>query len=90
MSIGQIIKQYRRVKNMSQLELAEKIGCSQGAVASYETGRREPDLDAISRLEAALGLQPGTLFLGWPRSNSNEPRKKSPGGEPRGPTEGIG
>ena len=34
-----MFKQARREKNLTQLQLAEMVGCSQGNLANWETGR---------------------------------------------------
>lgn len=39
---------YQRTKNdMTQLELADKLGVTQGTVALYESGRRIPSVDIL-------------------------------------------
>lgn len=45
-------------RKLSQEWLAEQIGVSQGAVAHWLNGRREPSLDTISRVLQVLGLPP--------------------------------
>ena len=44
------IKELRRKKKISQLELGEAIGFSQRSVASWENGTREPGVDALIRM----------------------------------------
>ncbi len=41
------LRQFRIQHHMSQQDLAEALGLSQAAVASYEIGRREPDFKTI-------------------------------------------
>lgn len=43
---------------ITQEGLAERLGVTQGAVAHWLSGRREPDLDTLGRLLDALGLPP--------------------------------
>lgn len=41
------LKKLRKEKGLTQPEFAKEIGCSASAVASYETGRRTPNLETI-------------------------------------------
>lgn len=41
---------------ITQEQLAERLGVTQGAVAHWVSGRREPDLETIGRVLATLGL----------------------------------
>lgn len=43
---------------ITQELLAEKLGVTQGAVAHWLSGRREPDLGTITRVLSVLGLPP--------------------------------
>lgn len=43
---------------VTQESLAEKLGVTQGAVAHWLSGRREPDLETIGRILSILGLPP--------------------------------
>ena len=47
MEIGDKIRYLRRKSNMNQTELAQKLGVVTSTVGFWETGRRQPDLDAI-------------------------------------------
>lgn len=45
-------------KNMSQCELAEKMGTKQSAISRFESGKnKNPTLGLIRQLATALGLQ---------------------------------
>jgi len=44
----------RNRRNMSQKELAKKIGTSQSAIARFERGNINPTLEFVSRLAEAL------------------------------------
>ncbi len=39
------IKKLRTKFNLTQSQLAELMGCSQGSIGHYETGRRTPDIE---------------------------------------------
>ncbi len=62
-SVGQRIAEMRRAKGITQRELAKstngRIGQTQ--LANYEQGTREPGLDEIEALAAALRTTPGFL-----------------------------
>ena len=56
MTIGEKIKIARREKGYTQVELAEKLGCSRSAIACYETERRIPDFKDLQRISTMLGV----------------------------------
>lgn len=41
------LKKYRELNNLSQLEVAQKLGLSRQSVSRWETGKAYPDLDNI-------------------------------------------
>lgn len=56
------IRQLRDTAGITQLELAERLGVSQPAVARWESGRRMPRLDTLQRIADALGLNLSVIF----------------------------
>ena len=52
---GQIIEQVRKEANMTQSELAEKIGSSKSYISRVETGKTEPKVSTFYRIVSALG-----------------------------------
>ncbi len=44
------LKELRRINNLSQMELANKTGLSQSAIAKWELGKTEPKASAIITL----------------------------------------
>lgn len=57
------LRKYREAVNVSQSMLAEMVGCTQGAIGHWESGRRTPDLktcrllvDCLSKLGTKAGL----------------------------------
>lgn len=50
MKIGHIISKLRYEKGYSQIELAEKIGVTKGAIGMYETDKRKPNYDILVQL----------------------------------------
>lgn len=69
--------------HMTQEKLAERLGVTQGAVAHWLSGRREPDLETIGRLLLELRLPPLQVALadGTPSGldNNFEPGPESKG-----------
>ncbi len=53
---GQIIEQARKNANMTQQELAEKIGTNKSYISRVETGKTEPKVSTFYRIISALGL----------------------------------
>ena len=53
---GNLIKIARMQAGLSQRELASRAGTSQATVSAYESGRKSPTLDTLSRLVRAAGL----------------------------------
>ncbi|MDF0383725.1 helix-turn-helix transcriptional regulator [Escherichia coli] len=48
------LRKYRESLNISQTTLAKAVGCTQGAIGHWESGRRFPDLKTCRALVACL------------------------------------
>lgn len=62
--LGQRIKAIRSELNLSQKELAEKIGTTISAVSNWECGRNNPNSVMVQRLDKLAGgyyLSPNTI-----------------------------
>lgn len=57
-TFGQWIRQRRRILDLTQEELAGKIGCSVSAVRKIETGERRPSRQIVGLLAEALKIPP--------------------------------
>ena len=44
------LKELRKGKNMTQVQLAEALGVSKGTIAMWEIGKREPNFETLDRL----------------------------------------
>ena len=55
MKIVQRIKELRTEKRLTQVELAQLVGCSQPMIVMWEKGACEPTASAIVKLSEALG-----------------------------------
>lgn len=62
--IGKFIAKLRNEKNLTQQELANKIGVTDRAISNWENGRRMPDLSLIKSLCDELGITINELLSG--------------------------
>ena len=62
MSLGDNIKKYRKLKGLTQEELANKIMMSKVAIQKYETGKREPRNLTVSDIAKALDISVVDLY----------------------------
>ena len=53
--VGSRLKEIRTHLGLTQLEIADKIGCSRVAYAYYEAGRRPPDINFLFSLKEVTG-----------------------------------
>ena len=56
------MKRYREAFELSQMELAEKIGCSPTLIGKIEIMKRFPSADNLNRIAAAFKVDPADLF----------------------------
>ena len=68
---GNMIKQSREAKKITQAELARTLGVSDKAVSKWETGRSYPDITLIEPLAKALGISTIELLSGESVTNRN-------------------
>ena len=61
-SIGENIRKTRIIKGLSQQQLADKLNVDRSTVASWEIGRRIPDVDMVSYIANALNVTVSTLI----------------------------
>ena len=64
MKIGAFIKSQRTELNMTQKDLAEKIGCTDKAISRWETGKGMPDSSFLVPLSNILGITVNELLTG--------------------------
>ncbi len=63
MNIGEAIKTLRTKRGVTQEELAERSGVTQGFLSLVERGEREPALDFIDTVSRALNVPPQLILL---------------------------
>ena len=68
---GATVKQLREAKNITQAELAERIGVSSKTVSKWETGKGLPDISLLQPLAQALGISVIELMNGEQITNRN-------------------
>ena len=56
MDIGKNIKELRRRKQMTQLQLAERLGITAQAVSKWENGHSAPDISLLPKLSEMFGV----------------------------------
>jgi DNA-binding XRE family transcriptional regulator len=66
--VGRHIRDARRARSMTQVELGDALGITQGMVSEYERGRRRPTLRFLRRLAAAVRAPIGSLLTEWERA----------------------
>ena len=62
--IGKFIAENRKLKKMTQVQLAEKLGVSDRSVSKWENGRCMPDLSLFEPLCTELGITINELLSG--------------------------
>jgi len=56
------MREIRKLKSVSQLELANRSNMSQSFLASVESGKKEPSVLTLLRIANALGVNPRSFF----------------------------
>ena len=68
---GNTVRRLREDRQMTQAELAEKIGVSSKTVSKWETARGLPDISLLQPLAQVLGISVIELMNGEPITNRN-------------------
>ena len=68
---GITVKKLREVRNMTQAELADKIGVSSKTVSKWETAKGLPDISLLQPLAQALNISVIELMNGEHITNQN-------------------
>src|SRR3954447_8587995 len=75
--IGLLVRDARRHRGLTQLQLAERLGTSQSAVARIEQGAQNLTLELLGRLSAALDSE---LISGGPSAPAGPTHLRVTGG----------
>lgn len=85
-AIGRRIADARNARDLTQIELAEKLNFSPGWIADIERGRRNVSVIDVGRIASALGVSTDSLIKGEPQ-NYEEWLRLQPYWEQLGPTD---
>lgn len=69
--IGMRIQQARQELNLTQEELAARLGCTQAALSNYELGKRRLYLASLEQIANILG-KPLSYFMEPPASSDDD------------------
>lgn len=69
----QSLRTWRELRGLTQAQLAEKVGVSQGMIAWIETGRSAPNITLAYDIADALGVP--DRDIAWPQSERERRRK---------------
>lgn len=73
--IGTFILKLRKENNMSQIQLAQKIGVTDRAISKWENGKGLPDISLMHPLCKELGITINDLLSGEKVDNNNYQEK---------------
>lgn len=59
---GRLIREARRLRGLTQAELAQRLGTTQSAVSNWERDRDTPRVDTLARILEACGLEADITF----------------------------
>ena len=62
MSVGQRLRQRRMELNMTQAELARRLGVTPAVVSNYESGQNPVRSELLEKLIQVLDVEPNVLF----------------------------
>ena len=62
MQIGKIIRENRKAQNMTQEEMARRLGVTAPAVNKWEHGNSMPDITLLAPIARLLGVTLDTLL----------------------------
>lgn len=62
MQLGEVIRKYRKEKNLTQEEMAKRLGVTAPAVNKWENGNSLPDITLLAPIARLLGVSLDTLL----------------------------
>lgn len=62
MSIGNVIRTYRKKRGLTQAEMAERLGVTTPAVNKWENNNTQPDISLLAPIARLLGITTDTLL----------------------------
>ncbi|HOS19255.1 MAG TPA: helix-turn-helix transcriptional regulator [Clostridia bacterium] len=67
-SIHENLRQLRRARNLTQEDVADRLGFARQTISSYESGRTQPDVETLSRLAEVYDADIRDVLYGAGRS----------------------
>lgn len=61
--LGENVRHYRKLRGMTQEQLALETNMERSYVSDLERGTRNPSVRALGRLAEALGVEPHQLLM---------------------------
>ena len=61
-NVPENIQHARHNANLTQVELAERMGVAQSRIYEWETGKKDPTASSLIKIARALGIEPGELL----------------------------
>lgn len=61
--LGKRIRMYRRTANLTQMELSERVECSDGHIGQIERGKGIPSLDVVVKIANVLKVSLDQLMV---------------------------
>ena len=61
-AFGEVIRELRKLKSLSQEDVAYESGLDRSFISLLETGRQQPSLITIFQLAKALGVSPAQIM----------------------------
>ena len=74
--IGETLKRWRKIRGLSQWDLADKSGVGYASIARIETGRQDPTVSMLTRLAEGLEIPLVDLLTGPKKPASKKRRGK--------------
>lgn len=65
LTLGERLKYFRNRAELTQAELAQRIGFNRATYANWEIGRSEPDISSLAKIAAACRVSLDLLAVGY-------------------------
>lgn len=79
-TVGGRIRQARRLRELTQNELADLVGFSRESVSSWERGKASPDVDDLIEVAKMLRIPVTTFVVGLDENDETPPDGGMPSG----------
>lgn len=73
MTLGQVIRHYRRERKLTQAQLAERIQRNQSLLSRWESDERAPSLDDVRVIARELSIPLSALVEGIAHGDDSSP-----------------